>query len=228
MKTILIEIGFIILAYLIGASPNALIIGKLLFKIDIREHGSKNMGATNTLRVMGMPYAVMVFIFDAIKGGLMVFLFNFNILSKDLIPHIPVVMLGLASIIGHIFPVYVGFKGGKGVASTTGVLLSYHPILFIVFIVIFLMVVIFTKFVSAGSITSIIVVFFLSFFLPPIFHTTTDLWFSLFCGIMTLIIIIDHLPNIKRLIKGTESKTTKALLNKDLMKEQKENEKKQK
>lgn len=219
MIKILIEIGFVILAYLIGAIPTALIVGKLFFKIDIREHGSKNMGATNTLRVMGAPYAVLVFALDAIKGGILVFLFHFNILDKALIPHIPVILLGLVAIIGHIFPIYIGFKGGKGVACTTGILLAYHPICFIVFIIIFLMVVIFTKYVSAASITSIIIIFFLSFFLPPINLTEPDIWFSIFTGIMMIIIIIDHLPNIKRLITGTEPKTTKALLKKNNMKQ---------
>ena len=212
MIKILIEIGFVLLSYLIGAIPTALIVGKVFFRIDIREHGSKNMGATNTLRVMGTPYAILVFVLDALKGGILVFLFHFNILDKALLPHIPVIFLGLAAIIGHIFPIYIGFKGGKGVACTAGILLAYHPICFIIFITIFLMVVIFTKYVSAASITSIIIVFFLSFFLPPIFMSNPDWAFSVFTGVMVFIILIDHLPNINRLLNGTEPKTTKALL----------------
>jgi len=208
---ILIEIGFVILSYLLGSIPSALIISKIFFKIDIREHGSNNMGATNALRVMGMKYATIVFIMDALKAGTLVFLFTYNILSRDLIPHIPPVFLGLVSIIGHIFPIYVKFKGGKGVASATGVILACHPVCFIVEIIIFLLVVILTKYVSVGSIISIIIVFFLSFFIPPLFEDAPNIYFSIFTGIMMGIIIIDHLPNIKRLIHGTESKTTKSL-----------------
>lgn len=219
---ILIEIGFVILAYLLGSIPSALIISKLFFKIDIREHGSNNMGATNALRVMGLPYAIMVFVMDALKAGILVFLFTYGILSRDLIPHIHPIFLGLAAVIGHIFPIYVKFKGGKGVAATTGIILASNPICFGVLIIIFLLTVILTKYVSVGSIVSIIIVFFLSFFIPPIFEDEPNIYFSIFTGIMMIIIIIDHYPNIKRLLNGTESKTTKSLL-----KLKKEQEKKQ-
>ena len=209
---ILIEIGFVLLAYLLGSIPIALLVSKLFFQIDIRNHGSKNMGATNALRVMGVPYAVIVFVLDAIKAGLLVFLFTYNVLDRSLIPHLHPLYLGLFAILGHIFPIFVKFKGGKGVACTTGVILAANPICFFAFIMVFLLVVVFTKYVSAGSITATAIVFFLSFFIPPLNQAGPDLYFSLFTGIMLIIIIITHYQNIVRLIKGTEAKTTKAIL----------------
>lgn len=211
---ILFEISLLIISYLLGSIPTALIISKLFFKKDIRDYGSKNMGATNTLRVLGLPYAITVFLLDAMKASIIIFLFTYGILSKDLIPHIHPIIFGFAAIIGHIFPIFAKFKGGKGVACMSGILLVYSPICFLIEIVAFLLILLFTKYVSAGSIISLLLVFILSFFIPPVFQTTPDLFFSLFCGIIFIIIVIDHWPNIIRLINGTESQITKAILSK--------------
>ena len=211
---ILFEILLLIISYLLGSIPTALIISKVFFKKDIRQYGSKNMGATNTLRVLGLPYAITVFLLDALKASIILFLFTYGILNRELIPHIHPIIFGLAGIIGHIFPIFANFKGGKGVASMSGILLVYAPLCFLVEIVAFLLILILTKYVSAGSIISLFLVFILSFIIPPVFQTTPDLFFSLFCGIIFVIIVIDHWPNIIRLINGTESQITKAILSK--------------
>ena len=213
--TVLYEILFLIIAYLLGSIPNALIVSKLFFKKDIRNFGSKNMGATNTLRVLGIQYAALVFLLDALKAGLLVFLFTYNILDRSLIPHLHPIYFGFVSIIGHIFPIFASFKGGKGVASTTGVLLAFSPYCFLIELGVFLIVFLLTKFVSLSSILSIICVFIASFFIGPINENGSDFIFTIFCGLVALIIIFDHFQNIKRLIKGTESKITKSELEKN-------------
>ena len=129
--------------------------------------------------------------------------------------------------IGHIFPIYVGFKGGKGVACMTGIILVYCPWCFIIEMVVFILIIIFTKYVSAASITSLLTVFLLSFTVNPIGFDKPDPIFIIFTGIAFLMVIIMHLPNIKRLIKGTEPQAHRAILKvkpDDLEKENNENE----
>lgn len=213
--TILYEILFLILAYLLGSIPNALIVSKLFFKKDIRNFGSKNMGATNTLRVLGVQYAALVFFLDALKASLLVFLFTYNIIDRSIVPHLHPIYFGFVSIIGHIFPIFAKFKGGKGVASTTGVLLAFSPFCFLIEIGVFLIVFLLTKFVSLSSIISISAVFISSFFIGSINQSGHDWIFTIFCGIVALIIILDHSKNIKRLVTGTESKITKSELEKN-------------
>jgi glycerol-3-phosphate acyltransferase PlsY len=215
---ILNEILLIICAYLLGSIPNALIISKLFFKKDIREFGSKNMGATNTLRVLGLKYAAMVFILDAMKASILVILFTYNILDNSLIPHLHPIYFGFASIIGHIFPIFAKFKGGKGVACTTGILLSFSPLCFLIEAILFFTIFLSTKIVSLSSIISITGVFISSFFIGPITTSQTDYIFTIFCGVVMLIIIFDHSKNIKRLINGTESKIDKSSLEKSKIK----------
>lgn len=213
--TILYEILLLILAYLLGSIPNALIVSKVFFKKDIREFGSKNMGATNTLRVLGVKYAALVFILDALKASILVALFTYNIIDKSIIPHLHPIYFGLMGIIGHIFPIFAKFKGGKGVASTTGILLAFSPYCFLIELAVFLIVFLSTKIVSLSSILSISCVFICSFFIGPITTGEPDYIFTIFCGIVMLIIILDHAKNIKRLFKGTESRITKDELEKN-------------
>ena len=220
--TIVYEILLLILAYLLGSIPNALIVSKLFFKKDIREFGSKNMGATNTLRVLGIKYAALVFILDALKASVLVVIFNYNIIDKALIPHLHPLYFGFIAIIGHIFPIFANFKGGKGVASTTGILLAFSPYCFLIELSLFLIVFLSTKIVSISSIISIIGVFVSSFFIGPINGNGTDYIFTIFCGLVMIIILFDHSKNIKRLLKGTESKITKHELEKNnIVKEKK-------
>lgn len=219
--TILYEILFLTLAYLLGSIPNALIISKLFFKKDIRNYGSKNMGATNTLRVLGVRYAALVFLLDALKASILVVLFTYNIIDCAIIPHLHPLYFGLAAIIGHIFPIFAKFKGGKGVACTTGILLAFSPYCFLIELAIFLIVFLSTKIVSLSSILSITCVFISSFFIGPLTTNEPDLIFTIFCGIVMIIIVIDHAKNIKRLLNGTESKINKTELEKNNIKNEK-------
>ncbi len=203
---ILIEILFIILAYLIGSIPNALIIGKLFFKTDVREHGSKNMGATNSLRVLGPTAGFVVFFLDMLKGFILIALFKFGVFDKGLLPHIPIIFLGLFTVLGHIFPIFAKFKGGKGVAATSGIILAYAPWCFLIGLCVFLLTVIITKYVSLGSILTIFSMFICSFFINPLYETSPNIYFSIFCFILTITLIVDHRKNLVRLHHGNESK----------------------
>ncbi len=219
--TIICEILLLVLAYLLGSIPNALIISKVFFKKDIRNYGSKNMGATNTLRVLGVRYAALVFLLDALKASVLVILFTYNIIDCSIIPHLHPLYFGLAAIIGHIFPIFANFKGGKGVACTTGILLSFSPICFLIELAVFLIVFLSTKIVSLSSIISITCVFISSFFIGPLITKVPDMIFTIFSGIVMIIIFIDHGKNIKRLINGTESRINKTELEKNNIKNKK-------
>lgn len=204
-----LPIFLIISSYLLGSIPNALIVSKTFKGVDIRDYGSKNMGATNVNRVMGFKYGIIVFIFDAIKAGLIVFLFTSGLLDWDvdwLVFKINPLFYGLIAILGHMFPIFAGFKGGKGVACCTGIILAYEPLLFLIAFIVFVLVLIWKKYISLSSIISVIIAFALSFLFKN--DGELDYYLIITLGVITLFIIIRHIPNIKRLIKGTESKFT--------------------
>ena len=178
--------------YLLGSIPFGFIIGKI-GKIDVRKAGSGNIGATNVMRTMGPVPGGLVLALDALKGTLPVWLAQAY--SGD--PTI-VVLCGLAAIIGHSFPVFLGFKGGKGVATGAGVLLGIAPDMFLFGLVLFLVIVGLTRYVSAGSVLAAVTVFILFIVLGK------PLPYTVLVGLAAVLIVLRHLPNIKRLIAGTE------------------------
>lgn len=185
----------VLLAYLIGGIPFGLIIGKVFYKKDIREFGSKNIGATNVLRVLGKGTGLFVFLLDFLKGLLptLLALFLFNI------PAITVIT-GYSAVLGHIFPVYLKFKGGRGVATGIGFLAALVPDVFAIITIFAVVSIGITRYVSLTSITGSILATTLCFvFQKPIEYSL---------GILaaTIFIVIRHIPNIKRLLSGTESK----------------------
>ncbi len=183
----------LIISYLLGAVPNSLIIGKLFYKKDLRNYGSGNIGTTNTFRVLGKKPGVIVLLLDMLKGFIPVlFPLIFNIELNGLI-------FGVVAAIGHVYPIYLKFKGGKAVATSAGAILAFHPAIFIGLALFFLFTLKISKYVSLSSILSAIVLFICSIF-------TQDLIFITLSFIIMVIIIIRHRSNIKRLINGTESK----------------------
>jgi acyl phosphate:glycerol-3-phosphate acyltransferase len=180
-------------SYLIGSVPTALIVGKLLFGVDIRDHGSKNPGATNTLRVLGKKSAMFVLLIDLAKGALATYLpIHFNLDAEPL-------YFGLVAVVGHCFPVFAGFKGGKAIATTAGTLLIANFYLLIIAYVAFFSVIFLTKYVFLGSITvglSMLVYAFISS------NQELELIFLLF----TLFLIYLHRSNIRNFILGIEPK----------------------
>lgn len=193
----------ILFAYLIGAIPTSLWIGKIFYKIDIRQHGSGNAGGTNTVRILGWKAGIPVILFDIFKGWFPVFyLPSFlpasTILSGDYL----LLVLGVAAVFGHVFPIYAGFKGGKGVGTLAGVGLALFPWALLAALGVFLIIAIPTRYVSLGSIIAAI-----SFPLFLIFVFQENSLPVLILGIFaSVFIVITHRKNIARLLKGEENK----------------------
>ncbi|ARQ04460.1 glycerol-3-phosphate 1-O-acyltransferase PlsY [Macrococcus sp. FSL R5-0951] len=183
----------LLLAYLLGAIPTGLIVGKLFFNKDIRKFGSGNLGATNTFRVLGKKAGIFVTIFDVAKGVLPAI---FPIIY-DLDIH--GIWFGLAAIIGHVYPIYLKFKGGKAVATSAGVILGVNPVVFLIIAVIFFTLLFTTRMVSLTSILTSIGNFITTLFFD-------DLILQIISFLIMLLIIIRHSSNIKRIISGTEPK----------------------
>lgn len=192
----MIIILFIVLSYIIGSIPFGYIVGKCFKGIDIRKHGSGNIGVANILRVLGIKYALLVLIGDCLKG-----IAPLALTSLLKIESIRIyLIIGIAAIIGHNWSVFLNFKGGKGVATTYGVVLFFYPYIAIISAVIWLIIVIFTRFAALGSLLSILIMLFLSFLF------TTPVEFKIFIIIILIFAIIRHYSNIKRLIKREEHK----------------------
>lgn len=181
------------IAYLLGAIPTGLIVGKLLFNKDIRKFGSGNLGATNTFRVLGKNAGIFVTIFDVAKGVLpAIFPIIFDL-------DIHGIWFGLAAIIGHVYPIYLKFRGGKAVATSAGVILGVNPLIFLIIAVIFFALLFTTRMVSLTSILTSIGNFITTLFFD-------DIILKIISFLIMLIIIIRHSSNIRRIISGTEPK----------------------
>jgi acyl phosphate:glycerol-3-phosphate acyltransferase len=181
-----------LVGYLLGSIPFGFLVGKI-GRIDITKAGSGNIGATNVMRTMGVTPGALVLILDTLKGAAPVWLAH-SYSGDPLI----VVLCGLAAIIGHTFPIFLGFKGGKGVATGGGVLLGLAPEMFVFGIVLFLVAVGLTRFVSVGSILAAVTVFIAFLVLGK------PLPYTVLVGLAALLIVVRHLGNIKRLMAGTE------------------------
>ncbi|WP_066319548.1 glycerol-3-phosphate 1-O-acyltransferase PlsY [Bacillus sp. FJAT-29814] len=180
-------------SYLIGSFPTALIVGRIFFGVDIRDHGSKNPGATNTLRVLGKKSAIIVLLFDLAKGALAASLpLLFQLDAEPL-------YFGLVAVIGHCFPIFAGFRGGKAIATTAGALLvSNFPLLVIAYVSFFL-VIFLTKYVFFGSISVGLSLLVYDYFIEK-------LHFELIFLLFLLLLIFLHRSNIRNFILGIEPK----------------------
>jgi glycerol-3-phosphate acyltransferase PlsY len=197
----------LILAYFAGSIPSSVWAGRLFHGIDVREHGSGNAGATNTVRVLGWKTGIPVLIFDIFKGWLAASLPRFLEAAPDTSEQMMVlqILCGMAAIIGHVFPLFAGFRGGKGVATTFGVLLALQPWLTLACAGIFLVVLLVSGYVSLGSIISVIM---FPVLLLTVFHTTSIL-FKIFAILVAIAVVATHSKNISRLIRGEEKKFLK-------------------
>lgn len=185
----------ILLSYLIGSIPSGLIVGKLFYGIDIREHGSGNLGATNTFRTLGKKAGAAVTIADILKGTVTVFLpLMFGLTIHPL-------LVGMFAVIGHMFPVFANFRGGKAVATSAGVLLGYNPVLFIVLIVAFLSTLKISKYVSLSSMVAGIFGIIYSLILQ-------DWPLVIVVAAFEIFVIYRHRANLKRIRDKTEPKVT--------------------
>lgn len=190
----------ILCAYLLGSIPSALWIGMLFYKTDVREHGSGNLGATNTFRVLGKTAGLVVTILDILKGTAAVLLPLIPALSNT---GIHPLFIGFCAVIGHIFPVFAKFKGGKAVATSGGVLLGYNWPIFIIVLLTFLIALKLTKMVSLSSMIVAVVGFLYSI---AYYIWTGDFYLMIIVGLMGVFIFYRHRANISRIKAGTEPK----------------------
>ncbi len=187
----------LIFAYLLGSIPSSLLIGKIFHGIDIREHGSGNMGTTNTVRVLGKKSGFVVFFMDYIKGMIVVGLVYHGVIEPSIDIH--PLWYGVASIFGHTVSIFAKFKGGKAVATSSGVVAVISPIIFISGITAFFVVLFITGYVSLGSTAAAITALVLTLILVD------DTVIILFFSAIFLFIIYKHKSNYVRLLNGTES-----------------------
>jgi len=189
---------FILIAYLIGSFPSGLVIGKVFFDTDIREHGSGNLGGSNALRVLGKKGGLTVYILDILKGGLAVLLaMNFQ---TDLHP----LIIAIFSLVGHIYPLFAGFKGGKAVATAAGVVLFYTPITLFMIAIIFFGSLAIWKMISLSSVLSSIATFMITWINPLSNDNLADTVPRIIFTLFMVVIILKHIPNFKRMANGTE------------------------
>ncbi|HEY8395901.1 MAG TPA: glycerol-3-phosphate 1-O-acyltransferase PlsY [Bacilli bacterium] len=208
MQTAL-KILILLAAYLFGAIPFGFIIGKIK-GVDIRDYGSKNIGSTNVGRVLGKKYAVLAYLLDMTKGGFFVFLFRFGIIPESYMIVTPL-LYGLLAVIGHTCSVFLKFKGGKAVATSSGVIFGFCPWLLPLLIAIFYTIVLASSYVSLSSLLSAIITLIASLILyaigyDPVFNLPINYYFPVFCLLIVLIIFYRHRENIDRLKRKTENK----------------------
>ncbi len=194
----------VVLAYLIGSIPTAVWVGKLFYKLDVRQHGSGNAGATNVIRVLGYKAGIPVMFFDIFKGWFAVqlaTLFSSQLATGDYLDYLKIA-LAIAAFTGHVFPVFAGFKGGKGVGTLAGVGIALFPWALLIILGVFALTLTLTRYVSISSILGgllfpVVVVFVTGEQHPGLIVLSV---------LVAMLIPLTHWKNIKRLLKGEENK----------------------
>jgi glycerol-3-phosphate acyltransferase PlsY len=186
-------------SYLIGAIPTSYLVGKWFRGIDLREHGSRNLGATNLYRTLGWKFAIPVGVFDVLKGAIPVLLFGPR--APEL-PYFPI-WCGIIAVVGHVFSAFVGFKGGKGVATAAGMVIGLAPLAFPVILGIWMLIVWLTGYVSLGSIIAALSFPPADWLLHPARRSAVTVTFDI---ALAAFIIWKHRQNIQRLLAGTENR----------------------
>jgi len=184
---------FVIVAYLLGSIPSALIVGKVAYKLDIREHGSGNLGATNTFRVLGVKAGIIVTLSDILKGTAAVLIPLFFDAEVNRL------IIGIFAVLGHTYPLFAKFKGGKAVATSGGIILGVYPLLFVIMVSTFLVSLFISKYVSLSSMITGVVAIIVSLFFR-------DLSLLIIVLALTIFVFYRHKENIKRIKNGTEPK----------------------
>lgn len=196
----------LVLAYILGSIPSAVWVGKTFHGIDVREHGSGNAGATNTFRVLGKKAGIPVLLLDILKGALAINLvwLQSRYGQNDITPFTNLKLaFGFCAVVGHIFPIFAGFRGGKGIATLLGIVLAVHPPAAMCSLALFLLILITTKYVSLGSIFAGIA---FPLLISLVFKTQV-LSLVIFSSVVAVLIVVTHQKNIQRLLKNNENKT---------------------
>tara|TARA_B100000408_G_scaffold23633_1_gene16768 strand:+ start:596 stop:1246 length:651 start_codon:yes stop_codon:yes gene_type:complete len=204
----------LLISYITGSFPTSIVMTRVIKNIDIREHGSGNAGATNVFRVLGWKYAIFVLAFDILKGWLPTAVYATIIFQQLPVPDQGLVQIlcGFAAVIGHIFPIFSGFKGGKGVGSLIGVLLALYPLVFPLCLLIGVAVITTTGYVSLGSISAAIALPIIILILPKLGLISPNLSLVVFSLLVPWLIIFTHRTNISRIRNGTENRFEKAII----------------
>lgn len=191
-------VAILILAYLLGSIPSGLIIGKVFYKTDIREHGSGNLGGTNTFRTLGVKAGLAVTIADILKGTLAA--------SLPILFHLDInpLLSGIFAAVGHMYPLFAGFRGGKAVATSGGVLLFYTPLMFLFVLIVFFIGLYATKYVSLSSIIAGIAA--ITYAVVSGFIRGWDIPLIIIVTLLASFVIYRHRSNIKRIMNKTEPK----------------------
>lgn len=182
-----------LIAYILGSIPSALIVGKVGYKIDVREHGSGNLGATNAFRVLGKKAGIIVTLSDILKGTIAVLIpFFFQADVNGLI-------IGIFAVLGHTYPLFAKFKGGKAVATSAGIILGVYPLLFFIMIGTFLLTLKISKYVSLSSMITGVITILVSILFK-------DIILIIIITLLTAFVFYRHRENLKRIKNGTEPK----------------------
>lgn len=204
-------------SYLIGSIPSSIWVGKVYKKIDIRDYGSGNAGATNTFRILGWKAGVVVLLIDLTKGFVCAAVISqlaYQIGSGPVAPAVWEadaflrIVCGVAAVIGHMFPLYASFDGGKGAATAAGMLYGIEPLSITITIIVFITVILISRYVSLGTIIGSAVYPLSQIILIHYFNWPIDVSVLIFSTILAFVIIAKHHGNIKRLISGTENRIT--------------------
>ena len=193
-----------VIAYLLGSVPTSVWVGKWFFNLDIRTHGSGNAGATNTIRVLGLKAGIPVLLFDVFKAWLAVHISTY-LSNPEFSQNQEVIywiVVGGLAVLGHVYPVFAGFRGGKGVATLVGVVIALYPASFLVILFFFILMMILTRIVSVSPISGSVVSPFIAFFI----FGENRLPLVVLAVIIPAFVIYTHRENIKRLLNGTEKK----------------------
>ena len=208
----MLRLLLLIIGYFIGNIETGYIFGKI-HKMDIRNYGSGNAGATNTLRVLGAKAGLVVFLGDFCKSLIPCLVVRFIFRDNVSLSYIYMLYIGLGVVLGHNFPFYLGFKGGKGVASTAGIIMALDIRIAVVCLIVFIITVAITRYVSLGSIFVMIILIGMSHFFVKFSYGfgegASPMEFRLLTAAVGLLSIFMHRANIKRLLGGTENKIGK-------------------
>lgn len=190
-------------AYLIGSIPTAVWVGKRFYNVDVREHGSGNAGATNTIRVLGPKAGIPVLLIDVLKGFLAVSLVHYSSFTAGTDAHMNFqLVLGFLVVLGHIFPVFASFRGGKGIATVLGVVIAVHPLGALISLAIFAVVLLISRYVSLSSMLAAIIFPFVIVF----YFKVQFISLIIFAVLISVMVVLAHKQNIGRLLRNEEPK----------------------
>ncbi|QMS85899.1 glycerol-3-phosphate 1-O-acyltransferase PlsY [Candidatus Xianfuyuplasma coldseepsis] len=195
----LFKVGLLIISYLLGSIPFSIILGTKFKGIDVRQHGSGNPGGTNSLRFLGKKIGMFVLILDGLKAGLIVLLIQFDVIDSATVFH--PLAYGVAAAFGHVFSIYIKFKGGKAVAATVGMMIAYNPLMALIMFFIFMGILKAFKYVSVSSTVTV----FSAILIGAIFQD----WSMIpYMAILFVLVVFRHRQNFKNIKQGIEPKVT--------------------